>query len=99
MFLTHSLTVGEREDFYRLLGMEPAQFVSEVIRHTNDTARRAFPWVFRLDPNYLILRDQLVETYREVRRSSSPLQKVRLNLRFAGLLMRGGGLMSLARSP
>ncbi|MFN5220862.1 MAG: magnesium-protoporphyrin IX monomethyl ester (oxidative) cyclase [Cyanobacteriota bacterium] len=88
VFLTHSLTVGEREDFYRLLGMDPARFDSAVIRHTNDTARRAFPWVFRLDPHYLILRDQLVETHRQLRRSGAPLQKLGLRLRFAGLLMR-----------
>jgi magnesium-protoporphyrin IX monomethyl ester (oxidative) cyclase len=87
VFLTHSLTVCERGEFYRLLGMEPAVFDADVMRHTNDTARRAFPRVFRLDPEYLRLRDQIVDTFRSLKRASG-FQKLRLKLRFAGLLWR-----------
>jgi magnesium-protoporphyrin IX monomethyl ester (oxidative) cyclase len=87
VFLTHSLTVCERGEFYRLLGMEPAVFDADVMRHTNDTARRAFPRVFRLDPEYLRLRDQIVDTFRSLKRASG-WQKLRLKLRFAGLLWR-----------
>ncbi|MCT0226090.1 magnesium-protoporphyrin IX monomethyl ester (oxidative) cyclase [Synechococcus sp. CS-1328] len=91
VFLTHSLTVCERGDFYRLLGMDPAAFDAEVMRKTNRTARRAFPVVFDLKGSaYLSLRDQLVSTYRELRRDQSAgvLRRLGLRLRFAGLLWR-----------
>jgi len=85
VFLTHSLTVCERGEFYRLLGMDPAEFDADVMRQTNDTARRAFPRVFRLDVEYLRLRDQIVDTFRSLKRASG-FEKLRLRLRFAGLL-------------
>ena len=67
VFLTHSLTVGERGNFYRILGMDPASFDAEVMRQTNRTAGRAFPWVFDLDSSsYLALRDQIVDTFRAI---------------------------------
>ena len=67
VFLTHSLTVGERGNFYRILGMDPTSFDAEVIRQTNRTAGRAFPWVFDLDSShYLALRDQIVDTFRAI---------------------------------
>jgi magnesium-protoporphyrin IX monomethyl ester (oxidative) cyclase len=92
VFLTHSLTVGERGDFYRILGLDPARFDAEVITHTNHTARRALPWVFRLDDTYLRRRDQLVATLgacRQARglRSLSP-HSLGLKLQFAVLLIR-----------
>ena len=87
VFLTHSLTVCERGDFYQLLGMDPARFDAEVMRHTNRTARRAFPWVFRLDGRYLELRDRLVETFRALKQARGPA-KLGLRLRFAALLLR-----------
>lgn len=74
VFLTHSLTVCERGEFYQLLGMEPAFFDAEVMRQTNHIARRAFPWVFRLDDDYLRLRDQLVDVYRSLRQERRPLK-------------------------
>jgi len=68
VFLTHSLTVGERGDFYKLLGMEPAAFDADVIRQTNRTARRAFPVVFDLEgPTYFALRDRLVALHTSIR--------------------------------
>jgi hypothetical protein len=48
VFLPHSLSVCERGEFYQLLGMDPARFDAEVMRHTKGTVRRAFPWVFHL---------------------------------------------------
>ncbi len=74
VFLTHSLTVCERGEFYQLLGMEPAFFDAEVMRQTNHIARRAFPWVFRLNDDYLRLRDQLVDVYRSLRQEGRPLK-------------------------
>jgi magnesium-protoporphyrin IX monomethyl ester (oxidative) cyclase len=87
VFLTHSLTVCERGDFYRILGMDPGRFDDAVMRHTNQTARRAFPWVFRLDAGYLRLRDQLVETFRGLGEARG-LRRLGLQLRFASLLCR-----------
>jgi magnesium-protoporphyrin IX monomethyl ester (oxidative) cyclase len=96
VFLTHSLTVCERGDFYRLLGMDPAAFDADVMRRTNDTARRAFPAVFDLDnPRFLELRDQLVDTYRQLKASAAEgsglggvLRRLGLRARFASLLLR-----------
>ena len=87
MFLTHSLTVCERGYFYQLLGMDPARFDAELMRHTNRAARLAFPWVFRLDGRYLELRDRLVETFRALKQARDPA-KCGLQLRFAALLLR-----------
>jgi magnesium-protoporphyrin IX monomethyl ester (oxidative) cyclase len=88
VFLTHSLTVGERGNFYRILGMDPALFDAEVMRQTNRTASRAFPWVFDLESStYLSLRDRIVDTFRQLKQAKG-LQKLGLKLRFAGLLLR-----------
>ena len=88
VFLTHSLTVCERGNFYKLLGMDPGLFDAEVMRQTNRTARRAFPCVFDLEnSHYIALRDQIVETFRELKQASG-LGKLGLQLRFAGLLLR-----------
>jgi magnesium-protoporphyrin IX monomethyl ester (oxidative) cyclase len=96
VFLTHSLTVCERGSFYTLLGMDPSRFDEEVMRHTNRTARRAFPVVFQLEgPAYFQLRDQLVETFRAIKATASQpagvgrcLRRLGLRIRFAGLLLR-----------
>ncbi|MEB3354324.1 MAG: magnesium-protoporphyrin IX monomethyl ester (oxidative) cyclase [Cyanobacteriota bacterium] len=88
VFLTHSLTVCERGNFYTILGMDPALFDAEVMRQTNRTAMRAFPWVFELDTsNYLGLRDRIVDTFRQMQKAGG-LQKLGLKLRFAALLLR-----------
>jgi magnesium-protoporphyrin IX monomethyl ester (oxidative) cyclase len=96
VFLTHSLTVCERGDFYRLLGMDPAGFDAEVMRQTNRTARRAFPAVFDLENSrYLELRDRLVATFRALKVAAAEpvgparlLHRLGLRLRFAGLLLQ-----------
>ena len=88
VFLTHSLTVCERGDFYRILGMDPGFFDAEVMRQTNRTARRAFPWVFQLENGrYIALRDQIVETFRDLKKAHG-FARAGLQLRFAGLLLR-----------
>jgi len=89
VFLTHSLTVCERGDFYRLLGIDPDRFDEEVMRQTNHTARRAFPVVFVLGPGYFQLRDHLVETFRGIKATKEqPLRQLGLKLRFFSLLLR-----------
>ncbi|CAI8172762.1 MAG: magnesium-protoporphyrin IX monomethyl ester (oxidative) cyclase [Prochlorococcus sp.] len=90
VFLTHSLTVCERGEFYQLLGMEPSLFDEEVMRKTNDTSRHAFPWVFDLDSSdrYMELRDQLVDTFRDIKNADGLIAKLGLQSRFASLLVR-----------
>jgi magnesium-protoporphyrin IX monomethyl ester (oxidative) cyclase len=89
VFLTHSLTVCERGDFYQLLGMDPTRFDSEVIHHTNRTARRAFPVVFRLDASFFELRDRLVDTVRQMKASQGqPLRQLAMRARLAWLLLQ-----------
>ena len=92
VFLTHSLTVCERDEFYGILGIDAAAFDAEVMRQTNRTARRAFPRVFDLEnSDYLALRDRLVATYQQIKDTGSgagPLRWLGLRLRFAGLLIR-----------
>jgi magnesium-protoporphyrin IX monomethyl ester (oxidative) cyclase len=92
VFLTHSLTVCERDGFYRILGMDPVRFDAEVIRQTNRTARRAFLVVFDLErSDYLELRDRLVATFRAMQAAAVAghgLRRLGLQLRFASLLLR-----------
>ncbi len=45
VFVTHTLTVFERADFYDSLGLDPRDYNTEVIRKTNETSLRAFPSV------------------------------------------------------
>ena len=45
VFVTHTLTVFERADFYDCLGLDPREYNTEVIRKTNETSLRAFPSV------------------------------------------------------
>lgn len=49
VFVTHSLTVHERANFYTMLGLDPTHFDRQVIRETNDTAARAFPTVLNTE--------------------------------------------------
>jgi magnesium-protoporphyrin IX monomethyl ester (oxidative) cyclase len=93
VFLTHSLTVCERGDFYRILDMDPEAFDAEVMRQTNRTARRAFPWVFDLENGqFIALRDRLVACFQEMgaarREGAAPLRQLGLKLRFGALLWR-----------
>ena len=96
VFLTHSLTVCERGDFYELLGLDPARFDDEVMRQTNRTAQRAFPMVFDLDNSrYLQLRDQLVDTFLQLKALAADpagrrqwLKRLQLRLQFASQLLQ-----------
>lgn len=49
VFVTHSLTVDERSDFYESIGLDPREFDREVIRQTNATSARAFPEILDVD--------------------------------------------------
>ena len=88
VFLTHSLTVCERGDFYKLCGMNPDLFDAEVIRRTNETARNAFPFVFNLDNDeFLVLRDQIVNVFRQIKESTG-IKKLALRIRLMQLLLK-----------
>ncbi|MBD2579761.1 magnesium-protoporphyrin IX monomethyl ester (oxidative) cyclase [Oscillatoria sp. FACHB-1406] len=49
VFVTHSLTVDERADFYESLGIDAKKFDMQVIRKTNETAARAFPTILNVE--------------------------------------------------
>ena len=49
VFATHSLTVHERADFYKSIGMDPTEYDMEIIRKTNETAARAFPAILNVE--------------------------------------------------
>lgn len=49
VFVTHSLTVDERSEFYVSIGLDPREFDREVIRQTNTTSARAFPEILNVD--------------------------------------------------
>ncbi|MDX2232143.1 MAG: magnesium-protoporphyrin IX monomethyl ester (oxidative) cyclase [Leptolyngbyaceae cyanobacterium bins.349] len=49
VFATHTLTVHERANFYKSLGLNATAFDAEVVRKTNETAARAFPSVLDVD--------------------------------------------------
>ncbi|WP_019499815.1 magnesium-protoporphyrin IX monomethyl ester (oxidative) cyclase [Pseudanabaena sp. PCC 6802] len=50
VFATHTLTVLERADFYESIGIDPHEYNQQVIQHTNETAKSAFPSI--LDTNH-----------------------------------------------
>lgn len=43
VFVTHTLTVLERADFYESIGMDAHEYNKQVIHNTNDTSKKAFP--------------------------------------------------------
>lgn len=96
VFLTHSLTVAERSDFYELLGMDARRFDDAVIEATNRTARQAFPAVFQLrDQRFLAHRDGLVHCFQQLQSLATQdwslqrsFQSLGLKLQFAGHAIR-----------
>jgi magnesium-protoporphyrin IX monomethyl ester (oxidative) cyclase len=45
VFATHTLTVLERTTFYESIGIDPQDYNMQVIHHTNETAKGAFPTI------------------------------------------------------
>ena len=88
VFLTHTLTVCERGDFYTLLGIDPVLFDEEVIIQTNNTSRNAFPWVYQFeDGKFLEMRIQILEAFRQWRESSGIKKPLALS-KFISLILR-----------
>lgn len=50
VFVTHTITVFERANFYQSIGIHPRNYNNRVIAETNNTAARAFPVI--LDTNH-----------------------------------------------
>lgn len=97
VFATHTLTVHERGNFYRSLGLDPTEFDAEVIRKTNETAARAFPTVLNTEHPEFFKRLQhcshLNSQISNIESSSHPqwlktLRKLPLQLAIAGHLFR-----------
>lgn len=97
VFATHTLTVHERGNFYQVLGLDPTEFDTEVIRKTNETAARAFPSVLDTEhPEFFSrLHDccDLNVKMSDIDRSSQPkwikaLRKLPLQLSIVGHLLR-----------
>ncbi|MEC4812418.1 MAG: magnesium-protoporphyrin IX monomethyl ester (oxidative) cyclase [Scytonema sp. PMC 1069.18] len=76
VFATHTLTVHERSGFYHLLGIDPTEFDTEVIRKTNETAARAFPAVLNTNNPEFFRRlgfcSDKNQKINEINRSSQP---------------------------
>ena len=88
VFLTHTLTVCERGDFYELLGIDPVLFDEEVIIQTNNTTRNSFPWVYKFeDGKFLEMRIQILESFRNWRTSSGIKKPLKLG-KFVSLILR-----------
>jgi magnesium-protoporphyrin IX monomethyl ester (oxidative) cyclase len=49
VFATHTMTVHERTEFYRSVGLDPTEYDTQVVRNTNETAARAFSVVLDVD--------------------------------------------------
>ncbi|WP_320674608.1 magnesium-protoporphyrin IX monomethyl ester (oxidative) cyclase [Prochlorococcus sp. MIT 1341] len=88
VFLTHTLTVCERGEFYELLDIDPVLFDEEVIKQTNNTSKNAFPWVYNFeDGRFLEMRLKILESFRNWRKSSG-LSKPVAMAKFVSLILR-----------
>tara|TARA_Y100001968_G_scaffold332894_1_gene392879 strand:- start:1172 stop:2275 length:1104 start_codon:yes stop_codon:yes gene_type:complete len=88
VFLTHTLTVCERGDFYKLLGIEPREFDEEVITSTNNTASNAFPWVYDFeDGKFLELRNLIIDSFRHFMEAKGLKKPVKF-MKFVSLIFR-----------
>lgn len=56
VFATHTMTVLERASFYEAIGLNPRTYNEDVIRHTNETAKRAFAVVLNTGHPEFFLR-------------------------------------------
>ena len=88
VFLTHTLTVCERGDFYTLLGVDPVKFDEEVIIQTNNTSKNAFPWVYKFDDGKFIeMRSLILQAFRDWQEEKG-MKKPFAFVKFASLILR-----------
>jgi magnesium-protoporphyrin IX monomethyl ester (oxidative) cyclase len=69
VFVTMYLNdVGERPQFYQLLGLDPKTYDLEVIRKTNQDAGKVFPIVLDVEhPEFVARMDQCIQTNAQLR--------------------------------
>jgi magnesium-protoporphyrin IX monomethyl ester (oxidative) cyclase len=76
VFATHTMTVHERTEFYRSVGLDPTEYDTQVVRNTNETAARAFSVVLDVDnPDFfprLQRCSQLNNELAEISQSTQP---------------------------
>lgn len=82
VFVTMYLNdVGERPEFYQLLGLDPAAYDMEVIRRTNADAGKVFPVELDVDhPEFVGRMEQVRATnlqLREIAQGSGPFKTLR----------------------
>ncbi|EKQ66749.1 Mg-protoporphyrin IX monomethyl ester (oxidative) cyclase [Leptolyngbyaceae cyanobacterium JSC-12] len=97
VFATHTLTVHERSEFYRALGLDATEFDRQVIEKTNETAARAFSVVLDTQhPDFYRRLQQCSDLNQQIiaiNQSTQPqilkrLRKLPLQLAIAGHLLR-----------
>ncbi|MDB9494037.1 magnesium-protoporphyrin IX monomethyl ester (oxidative) cyclase [Spirulina major CS-329] len=97
VFVTHTLTVFERSDFYEMIGLDAKTYNRDVIRNTNETSLRAFPAVLDTShPDFFRLMEDCSDANLELTRLSESdrpawlkaLQKLPLQARIAGNILR-----------
>jgi magnesium-protoporphyrin IX monomethyl ester (oxidative) cyclase len=67
VFVTHTMTVEERADFYHTLGLDEREYNRHVIIETNKTSLRAFPEVLNTDhPDFFPLLEQCSEYNKQL---------------------------------
>ena len=88
VFLTHTLTVCERGDFYKLLGIDPILFDEQVIIETNNTSKNAFPWVYDFnDGRFLEMRMTILDSFKQFRDTTGLKKSVKF-IKFATLILK-----------
>ena len=97
VFATHTVTVHERGDFYKTVGLDPQEYDREVIRKTNETSARAFPVTLNTEhPEFFPRLERCAnrnEGLKEIEQSNAPklikfLRKLPIKLGIFGDLLR-----------
>jgi magnesium-protoporphyrin IX monomethyl ester (oxidative) cyclase len=65
VFATHTLTVHERADFYKAVGLDADEYDREVTRKTNETAARCFPEILNTEHPDFFPRLECCADYNE----------------------------------
>ncbi len=77
VFVTHSLTVKERADFYTSLGLDAEEFDRQVITKTNETAARAFPTILNVEhPEFFARLKRCAERNLKLKELKSKWQRI-----------------------
>ncbi|HLO84014.1 MAG TPA: magnesium-protoporphyrin IX monomethyl ester (oxidative) cyclase [Nostocaceae cyanobacterium] len=80
VFVTHTMTVFERANFYEAIGIHPRKYNTQVIEETNKTSARAFPVILNTNHPYFfwyleqcaIFNQKLIDLNKS---NKSPIEK------------------------